>query len=123
MWQKSVEGRNVDAIEKAGQYAETQLPNTITLKVQKWPHMFARQLLQTQMKEKMILQVLNELHGNGSNAVTIHMFKMPMKWLQFLFERRCWIIAAQRQPWKWTCELSESKTLFMMAQVQTGSLF
>jgi hypothetical protein len=60
---KSVEGRNVDAMGKTGQYSETQLPNTITQREQKRPHMFARQLLQTQMKEKMILGVLNELDG------------------------------------------------------------
>ena len=30
----------------------------------------------------------------------VGMCKMPMKWLQFLFARRFWIIAAQRQPWK-----------------------
>jgi hypothetical protein len=45
-------GENVDAMGKTGQYAETQLPNTITAKEQKRAHMFAWQLLQMQMKGK-----------------------------------------------------------------------
>ncbi len=67
-----MKGANIDAMGKTGQYSETQLPNRITQKEQKRPDMFAWQLLQTKIKEKMILGVLNELDGNGSHAVTIH---------------------------------------------------
>jgi hypothetical protein len=63
---------NADAMGKAGQYTETQLPNLNTQKVQKRPHRCAWKLLQTQMKEIMMLGVLSELDGNGSHAVTIH---------------------------------------------------
>jgi hypothetical protein len=58
--ESQLRGGHVDAIGKAGQCAETQLPKTITHKVQKRPDMFA-----WQMKEKIILGVLNELDGNG----------------------------------------------------------
>ncbi|KAI2502762.1 hypothetical protein MHU86_11666 [Fragilaria crotonensis] len=65
-------GGTVDAIRKVGQFAETQLPTWITRQVLKRPHMFDWQLLQEQMKDTMVLAVLNESDGNGSHAVTIH---------------------------------------------------
>jgi hypothetical protein len=55
-----------------GQNTETQLPQWITRKVLKNPHMFDWKLLQEQMKETILLGVLNKSNGNGSHAVTIH---------------------------------------------------
>jgi len=70
--ESQLRGGTVDAIRKVGQFAETQLPTWITRKVLKRPHMFDWQLLQEQMKDTMVLAVLNESDGNGSHAVTIH---------------------------------------------------
>ena len=44
MWGSQLRGENVDAMGKAGQYAETQLPNTITPKKWKKPHKFSWQM-------------------------------------------------------------------------------
>jgi hypothetical protein len=65
-------GGTVDAIRKVGQYTETQLPQWITRKVLKNPHTFDWKLLQEQMKDTILLGVVNESDGNGSHAVTIH---------------------------------------------------
>ena len=59
-------GGIVDAIGRVGQYAETQLPAWVTRKVMNRPHMFDWQLLQEQMKDTILLGVLGELDGNGS---------------------------------------------------------
>jgi hypothetical protein len=70
--ESQLRGGTVDAIRKVGQYTETQLPQWITRKVLKKPHMFDWRLLQEQMKDTILLGVLNESDGNGSHAVTIH---------------------------------------------------
>ncbi len=62
----------VDAIQKVGQYTETQLQQWIARKVLKKPHMFDWKLLQEQMKDTILLVVLNESDRNGSQAVTIN---------------------------------------------------
>jgi hypothetical protein len=70
--ESQLRGGTVDAIGKVGQYAESQLPQWVSRKVQKRPHMFDWRLLQEQMKDTILLGVLNESDGNGSHAVTIH---------------------------------------------------
>ncbi len=55
-----------------GQYIENQLPQWIARKMLKKPHMFDWKLLQEQMKDTILLGVLNKSDGNGSHAVTIH---------------------------------------------------
>ena len=70
--ESQLRGGTVDAVWKVGQNAEIQLPPWITRKVQKRPHMFDWQLLQEQMKDTILLGVLNESDGNGLHALTIH---------------------------------------------------
>ena len=69
---RGVQGGTVDAIQKVGQHTETELPQWIIRKVLKKPHTFDWKLLQDQMKDTILLGVLNKLNGNGSYAVTIH---------------------------------------------------
>jgi hypothetical protein len=70
--ESQLRGGTVDAIQKVGQHTETELPQWIIRKVLKKPHTFDWKLLQDQMKDTILLGVLNKLNGNGSYAVTIH---------------------------------------------------
>ncbi len=70
--ESQLRGVTVDAIWKVGQYTETHPPQWITMKVLKKPRTFDWELLQEQMKDTILLGVLNKFDGNGSHAVTIH---------------------------------------------------